>query len=395
MIMISSSLSFLFKNKRWILIYLVSALILMASGLTYAGPSEDPYKLRRVVIDPGHGGKDPGAIGQKSVEKDIVLAIALKLGKYIEENHKDVEIIYTRKKDEHVELFRRADIANEKNADLFISIHANGHASNRAYGTETFAMGLHTSKENLEVARKENRAILYEDDYETRYEGYDPDSPESFIVFSLMQNTFLNQSLDFASHIQSQFRERVKRYDRGVKQAGFLVLYRTTMPSVLIEVGFITNPEEERFLMSEEGQNYLASAVYRAFREYKSSLEEKSAIIVNGYNSASIKKPYSIAETNNLPDNQGEENNQVVFMVQVSASSSKIDSDSDFFMGFGPATEFFSDGVYKYAVGQAKNLSEASELRRNVNKSFPGAFLVASINGKLISVQEAKKLLNR
>lgn len=394
MIMISSSLRFLFKNKRWILIYLVPALISVASGRMYAGPTEEPYKLRKIVIDPGHGGKDPGAIGQKSVEKDIVLAISLKLGKYIEENHKDVEVIYTRKKDEHVELFRRADIANENNADLFISIHANGHASNRAFGTETFAMGLHTSKENLEVARKENRAILYEDDYETRYEGYDPDSPESFIVFSLMQNTFLKQSLDFASHIQSQFRERVKRYDRGVKQAGFLVLYRTTMPSVLIEVGFITNPEEERFLMSEEGQNYLASAVYRAFREYKNSIEEKSAILVNGSNYLNGEKPLAVSENHDLPENQAVQNNQVVFMVQVSASSSKIDPDSDFFGEHGPATEFFSDGIYKYTVGQAKNLSEASELRKKVNKSFPDAFLVASINGKLISVQEARKLLN-
>lgn len=357
---------------------------------------QEDYRLRKVVIDAGHGGKDPGAIGLKSEEKDIVLAIALKLGKYINDNHKDVEVLYTRKEDVFVEVFRRADIANENNADLFISIHANASPNKRAYGTETYAMGLHTSKENLEVARKENKAILFEDDYSTRYEGYDPNSPESFIVFSLMQNTFLYQSLDFASHIQNQFTERVKRFNRGVKQAGFLVLWRTTMPSVLIEVGFISNPDEEKYLMSEEGQNHLASAIYRAFRDYKDAIEKKS----NGstqsvqFGNPTIIKETPVIQSTNRPQPDKDKKNELFFRVQVSASSNQTNLDSELFRGMEDVSEFLSGGVYRYTVGRAETIAEATELRKKVNERFPDAFLVASLNGKLISVQEAMKHLN-
>ena len=358
--------------------------------------AQEPYRLRKVVIDPGHGGKDPGAVGLKSVEKDIVLSIALKLGKYIEENHQDVEVINTRKEDVFVEVFRRADIANENNADLFISIHANANPNKRAFGTETYAMGLHTSKENLEVARKENKAILFEDNYEERYAGYDPNSPESYIIFSLMQNTFLYQSLDFASHIQNQFTDRVKRHNRGVKQAGFLVLWRTTMPSVLIEVGFISNPDEEKYLMSEEGQTHLASAIYRAFRDYKIAIEEKANNnAITFYDQPD--KETKIADPPQKTDNQVKQptpTDEVVFRVQVSASSNRIDVSSEFFKGLEQVNEFFSGEIYRYTVGQAKTLAEAVELRKKVTDFFPDAFLVASHNGKLISVQEAMKHLN-
>jgi N-acetylmuramoyl-L-alanine amidase len=393
--MLQSIFGILYTYKRSAFLILACILFLsVLSQKSYAQTQED-YRLRKVVIDAGHGGKDPGAIGAKSQEKDIVLAIALKLGKYIEENHKDVEVIYTRKEDVFVEVFRRADIANENNADLFISIHANAHANKRAFGTETYAMGLHTSKENLEVARKENKAILFEENYEERYEGYDPNSPESFIVFSLMQNSFLYQSLDFASHIQNQFTERVKRFNRGVKQAGFLVLWRTTMPSVLIEVGFISNPDEEKFLMSDEGQTHLASAIYRAFRDYKESIEKKSngskpVVIsqrVNQTEAAPVIRPnHSATEITNK--------NEVFFRVQVSASSTQTNLDSELFHGMEHATEFFSNGIYRYTVGLAKTMQEAVEMRKKINARFPDAFLVASQGGKLISVQEAMKQLN-
>lgn len=394
--MLQSIFGILYTYKRSVFLILICLVFLYSfSGKAISQEKED-YRLKKVVIDAGHGGRDPGAVGLKSAEKDIVLAIALKLGKYINDNHKDVEVLYTRKEDVFVELFRRADIANENNADLFISIHANASPNKRAYGTETYAMGLHTSKENLEVARKENKAILFEDDYSTRYEGYDPNSPESFIVFSLMQNTFLYQSLDFASHIQNQFTERVKRFNRGVKQAGFLVLWRTTMPSVLIEVGFISNPDEEKYLMSEEGQNHLASAIYRAFRDYKEAIEKKSngsAQSVQFGNPAIVKEP-PVAQNTNPAVVNSEKKSEIFFRVQVSASSFQTSLDSDIFKGMEHVTEFVFGGVYRYTVGRAETLAEATELRKKVNVRFPDAFLVASFNGKIISVQEAIKHLN-
>jgi N-acetylmuramoyl-L-alanine amidase len=233
--------------------------------------------INTVVIDPGHGGRDPGAVGRNSLEKDIALSISLKLGNYIQENFDDVKVVYTRKTDEFVELFRRAQIANENHADLFISIHCNSTRGTAAYGTETFVMGLHRSEANLEVARKENASILYEDDYMETYGGFDPHSPEANIIFSLYQNAYLNQSLSIASFIQDQFRERAMRADRGVKQAGFLVLYQVTMPGILVETGFLSNPREEQYLMSETGQSHIASAIFRAFRDYKQQQDALAA----------------------------------------------------------------------------------------------------------------------
>lgn len=243
---------------------------------TYAQPS--PVKNTWVVvIDAGHGGKDPGSIGySKSKEKNLTLAVALKTGKYIEDNLKDVRVIYTRDDDTFLGLDERADVANRNKADIFISIHANAIDDKRPSGAETWVLGQSMDDANLKVAMKENSAITYEDDYKTKYEGYDPNSVESFIIFSLMQNTYLKQSTEFASIIQNQLRDRVGRKDRGVKQAGFVVLWRTTMPSVLVEVGFITNSEEEKYLLSDEGQNYIASGIYRAFRDYKRSIDNRS-----------------------------------------------------------------------------------------------------------------------
>ncbi|TFH37589.1 MAG: N-acetylmuramoyl-L-alanine amidase, partial [Bacteroidia bacterium] len=204
-----------------------------------------------VVIDAGHGGKDPGTVGRKSREKDLTLALALKTGKYIEDKIPGVKVIYTRTTDTFVELYKRAEIANRAKADLFISIHINGLPDSRVRGAETYAMGIHMDDGNLQVAMKENAVITLEEDYSTRYQGYDPNSSESFITFSLIQNLYLEQSLNFASYIQNQFREKIGLRDRGVKQAGFLVLWQTTMPSVLVEAGFSSNAEEEKILVSE------------------------------------------------------------------------------------------------------------------------------------------------
>jgi len=263
-------------NKRFIRPILMSAfsLFFIPSVQGTDGLSD---KLDVVVLDAGHGGHDPGAIGSKTKEKDIVLAITLKLGEYIEQNIPDIKVIYTRNKDTFVELHERANIANRNNADLFISIHANWWTNSKTYGSETFTMGTSSDDRNLQVAMKENSVITLEDDYSANYEGFDPNSAESYIIFNLMQKTYTAQSIEFADLVQHQFKERARRHDRGVKQERFLVLWKTTMPSVLIETGFITNPAEQRYLMSEEGQEYLASAIYRAFKEYKRSIENKSS----------------------------------------------------------------------------------------------------------------------
>ncbi|TVR73261.1 MAG: N-acetylmuramoyl-L-alanine amidase [Marinilabiliales bacterium] len=385
--------------------------------------SDGAYRLRTVVIDPGHGGRDPGALGRRSREKDIVLAVSLKLGEYINQHLPDVNVIYTRSTDEFVELHRRAEIANRNNADLFISIHANANTNRTVRGTDTFVMGHHTSKENLEVAMKENAAILLEDDYDEQYEGFDPNSSESYIIFSLMQNTYLSQSLDFASYVQGQFRERVGRVDRGVRQAGFLVLWQTTMPSVLIEVGFISNEEEERFLMSEQGQAYIASAIFRAFRDYKVSIERKSDALYaagggninrNGRrdsrvagaasgnsgtvaeNSADIASVDSEQEAKEMERQETVpktgEGDEVVFKVQVGSSRNKIPLDSDFFGGIEDVEVFESGGLFRYVVGASATLEDAAELRTKLQQIFPDAFIVAVSEGRLVSLQE---VLNR
>lgn len=233
------------------------------------------FKVERVVIDAGHGGKDPGTHGTFSKEKNIALKVALELGKTINKYLPEVEVIYTRDNDTFIPLEDRAQIANKKGADVFISIHCNAVASNKQkiYGTETYVMGLHTSEKNFEVAKRENSVIQLEDDNETTYEGFDPNSPESYILFSLYQSAYQESSLNLAEKIESQFKNRVGRKSHGVKQAGFWVLYRTSMPSVLVEVGFLTNNKEEKYLNDPMGQTYISSGIFRAFRDYKNEIE--------------------------------------------------------------------------------------------------------------------------
>ncbi len=373
----------------------ISPVILVLAALFLPVPANSSgngaYRLRTVVIDPGHGGRDSGAVGRRSMEKDIVLAISLKLGEYINKYLPDVNVIYTRDTDEFVELHRRAEIANRNNADMFISIHANANPNRNAKGTDTFVLGRSKTKENLELAMKENAAILLEEDYDEQYEGFDPNSTESYIIFSMMQNTFLSQSLEFAAHVQSQFRERVGRVDRGVKQAEFVVLWQTTMPSVLVEVGFISNEDEERFLMSEQGQAYIASAIFRAFRDYKVSIERKSDALfassgrnLNGNNSDEGKI------TPELTEGSAEDAGyKTVFKVQVGSSRNRIPLDSDFFGGVEGVEVFESDGLYRYVVGSATTLEDIVDFRKKMQQIFPDAFIVAVRRGSLISLQEA------
>lgn len=250
------------------IIFLIPTLVLTSfSPLGY-----HQYKVRTIVIDAGHGGKDPGCHGTKGVEAKVTLAIALELGRIIKENMPNIKVYYTRMSDNFIELHDRAAIANRNNADLFISIHCNSGPS-QAFGTETYVMGLHSSEDNLDVAKRENAVVLKEDNYKQNYDGFDPNSPQAHILFSLYQNAYIENSISLASKLEHQFSARVGRTSRGVKQAGFLVLWKTAMPSVLIEVGYLTNAAEEKYLSHKENQVLLASGIFRAIKEYKTEIE--------------------------------------------------------------------------------------------------------------------------
>ena len=257
--------------RNIVLIPFLAAIILLNS---FAPLGLRDNTVKKIVIDAGHGGHDPGTHGQFSNEKDIALKIARKAGKYIEENIKGVDVIYTRNDDSFVELEGRAQLANKNGADLFISIHCNAFPWNpKVYGTETYVMGLHKTDENLQVAKRENSVILLEENYQETYGDFDPQSPDAHILFSLYQTAYQQSSLNLASKIESQFAKRAGRRSRGVKQAGFWVLFRTNMPSVLVETGYLTNPAEEKDLNNKLKQDYIASGIFRAVREYKEEMD--------------------------------------------------------------------------------------------------------------------------
>jgi N-acetylmuramoyl-L-alanine amidase len=339
-----------------------------------------------IVIDAGHGDNDPGAIGSFSYEKNITLAIALKTGEYIEQNLKNVKVIFTRKDDSFVELKDRANIANKNKADLFISIHANWAPSKKILGAETFIMGHTKDEANLQVAMKENEVILLESDYSTKYEGFDPKSAESYVMFSLMQNIFQKQSRLLASKIQSQFKDKVSRIDRGVKQAGFWVLYMTTMPSVLIETGFITHPSEEKFLNSQQGQDYLASAIYRACKDYISEIDSRSRISTDA-KSEENETLKDTASNNTVAD-------EVVFVVQIATSSSKKEIKPENFNGLKDIVEIYENERFKYTSGRFAEYSDAVKYRKQIEHKYPDAFVIAIKGNKTIPLQQALERKN-
>jgi len=358
--------------KRLVLIF---GIILLLCLIGLSGFPQIENKITKVVIDAGHGGKDPGALGKHSREKDIVLTVALKTGKYIEENFEDIEVLYTRKTDVFVELHKRAQIANESGADVFISIHCNSNRSSQPYGAETYVMGLHKTQQNLDVAKTENAAILYEDDYITQYEGFDPNSDEDYIILSMFQSTNIDQSINLSSKVQNQFHERVGRKDRGVKQAGFWVLYKTTMPGILIELGFLSNPNEEKFLISDKGQVYLASAIYRAFKEYKKEFEEANKDL----------KPVIVKKEESKP----------VIYYRVQFASFRKEKSLDFrkFRGLQEIKMYKHDGAYKYTTGNETSLEEAIELKEKLrDKGYKDIFVVAFLNEERISLDEANRI---
>ena len=334
------------------------------------------YKINTIVIDAGHGGKDPGAVGKHSYEKDIALNISLKTGAYIKEHFPHIKVIYTRKTDVFIPLKKRPEIANKAKADLFISIHANslGNNNTKTHGTETFILGLHKSKDNLAVAMKENSVMLYEDDYSNKYEGFNPKDPASYIIFNLMHSLHIDNSTSMAQHTEYQFKKRVGRRSRGVKAAELWVLRKASMPSVLIEVGFISNPTEERFLKSKKGQEYMASAIFRAFRSYKNEIERHS--------SRTLEIKPQVDETEKLTG--------VYYCIQIKSSSKKIPLNSKVFAGLGDVKERLINGLYKYSVGQNSNLTTVINKKKQIKKVIHDCFIVAYHNGKPISIKEAK-----
>jgi N-acetylmuramoyl-L-alanine amidase len=261
-----------FNNKK-ILLSFVIAIPFLFGGFIPNETMMPAFRMKKIVLDAGHGGKDPGNIGSRAKEKDINLAVTLLVGKYIKENMPDVEVIYTRDDDSFPELKKRPEIANTNKADLFVSIHSNSATNKSAYGTETFVMGTKHFEANFDIVKKENSVIFLEDNFEEEYEGFDPNSPESYMMFNLMSKANLSNSITLADKIETQFRDRVGRKSRGVKQAPLWVLWTTSMPSVLVEVGFLSNSEEEKFLMTKEGQEYMASAIFRSIKEYKNEIE--------------------------------------------------------------------------------------------------------------------------
>lgn len=421
--------------------------ILMAVGVLLlalpAVSAPEAAKRFKLVIDAGHGGHDAGAVGAFSKEKNINLSIALAFGKLVEANCPDVTVIYTRKTDKFVPLQERADIANRAGADLFISVHTNALPGGKiAYGSETYTLGMARAAANLDVAKRENSVILYEEDYKTRYSGFDPNSAESYIIFEFIQDQYMRQSVSLARSIQRAYVRTAGRRDKGVHQAGFLVLRNTSMPSVLTEVGFISTPAEERFLNTKEGVAKMGRSIYEGFLEYRRAQGGTKALL-HPYDDGEAKKNSRKAgrdakrrdasadveaetraaesaappagadnipaqgektgrltgETGTAADNPGRLTEdaprtaagRVEYRVQLIASSRKLAKSDASFKGLAPVSYYEEGGLYKYTYGSTGDYNEALRLQREARKAVAGAFVVAFVDGKRVSVAEARR----
>lgn len=415
------------KLNRPYILYLSICLWLLVSPLC---ASYSWGKDFVVVIDAGHGGHDPGAVGKISKEKTINLNVALKVGNLIKKNCDDVKVIYTRNKDIFIPLDRRADIANNAKADLFISIHTNALANNRtAKGASTWTLGLAKSDANLEVAKRENSVILYENDYQTRYAGFNPNSAESYIIFEFMQDKYMEQSVHLASLVQKQFRHSCRRIDRGVHQAGFLVLKASAMPSILVELGFISTPEEERYLNTEEGANTMARGIYSAFLNYKREHEirltgSSRTIIPNEQasneventpiaaeaandsekvNTAALQKQQELmtetrqsgtatnktAPTRPIVVESATNDSEITFKIQILTASTPLSKNDKRLKGLKSVESYREKGVYKYTYGASSDYNKVLRTKRDIAAQFKDAFIIAFRNGEKMNVNEA------
>ena len=343
-------------------------------------------QIKTVVIDAGHGGKDPGCHGNFAFEKEVCLSMALKLGSLIKAKYPEIKIIYTRDKDVFVELIERANIANRAKADLFICIHANAEQTKVAYGTETYVLGLHRTEAQQRVAERENSIIALEDDKGAKYKEIDL-STDAIIIRQLQLKVFLDHSILFAEKLQKEFK-KFGRYDRGVKQAGFLVLYKTTMPSVLIETGFLTNSNEEKFLGNTTGQSNMAVLMFNAFENYRNQIENKIADKIEEKDIL-LKEPVTSLNTISK-DSSG-----LVFRVQVETWDQRRDNSYSLFKGY-EVFEYEQDNLFKYCIGNFSNYQMAKNNKIDlIKKGFQNAFLVAFLNGERISIEKAIKLAEK
>lgn len=339
-----------------------------------------------VVLDAGHGGHDPGAVGRITKEKTINLSVALKVGKLIESQCPDVRVIYTRKNDTFVPLQKRAEIANKAKADLFISIHTNSVAgSSRVRGASTWTLGLATSDANLEVAKRENAVILYEDDYKTTYAGFNPNSAESYIIFEFMQDRHMKQSVHLAKLMQKEFKQTSNRVDKGVHQAGFLVLKATAMPSVLIELGFISTPEEERFLNTESGRDLLAKGIFNGFIRYKNEQTQNTEPI------QSVVQP-NIKEPTTSLSSKSEVEQSPVFKIQILTSPTLLKKNDRRLKGLKEIDYYEENGLYKYTYKASTDYRAINAERKKIVHLFKDAFIIAFTDNKKTDINEAIRL---
>jgi len=367
----------IFPNNIKLMIKKIITLILILGVFILGIQSTSAQQKFKVVLDAGHGGTDPGNLGitgHNYLEKEIVLNIALEVGKLLQKD-KDIEVIYTRKDDTYIELDIRGQIAQKSKANLFISIHCDAFSSPYAYGAGTFVLGLHENDRNFEIAKKENSVILMEDNYKEKYAGFDPNSPESVIGITLMQEEYLDQSLMIASMIQNNFVKDLKRNDRLVKQAGFLVLRNTFMPSVLIETGFLTNKKEGAYLNSKKGQQEMAKAIYNGIRTYKKQFDDN---VVAEVKPKPIKKP---------KDAKSRVFKGVDFKVQIASSSRKVKTDSYNFKGLNDIERVKIGAHHKYYYGKTSDYNQVKQLKKVAkDKGYGSAFIVAFKNGEKVSV---------
>lgn len=402
--------------------FLKRIFFILLIGVVLPGFTTFPYSrvdltVRKVVIDAGHGGKDPGNLGTgryRNREKNIALDVALRVGNYIKQNMPDVEVIYTRKDDRYVELHERAAIANRAKADIFISIHCDAFTSSQAHGSSSYVMGKGREETNLRVAMRENSVVMLEDNYMEKYGGFDPSKPETYIALALYQNINIDQSINIAQKVQDQFRDRVKRKDRGVKQQPLVVTSLTVMPAVLVELGFLTNHAEEDFLNSDNGKDLMASAIYRAFKEYKLERDATEKVDIahrketpntltqtppalNNDESDLDALLASETQSTNIPtsgDRQEAIPDKPVIKIQLATASVEKDPSPANFNGLQAVSFYQENKLYKYVYGSFYSVDAAKESLLDVRKSgFPDAFLVAFHKGKKIPVPDAVKLL--
>ena len=347
-----------------------------------------------LVIDPGHGGHDAGALGAISKEKNINLAVALRFGKYVEQNLPEVRVIYTRTKDVFIPLNERANIANRANADLFISVHTNALPAGKvARGFETYTLGMHRAKDNLDVAMRENSVISMEKDYQQRYQGFDPRSSESYIIFEFIQGKNMERSVDLARMIQRSVCDGANRPDKGVHQAGFLVLRETSMPGCLIELGFITTPDEERLLNNDSRVDDIARGIYEAFAKYKNKYDRSVSVPYRAKDSEEVNIPKIVPDQEPAPKTRAVTRTEVAdapdFKLQIFVGSRNLRKGDAHFKGETDYDSFQEGNLVKYTLGASTNYNEIYRLRKEKLDKFPEAFIIAFKNGQRYDVNQA------